>query len=233
MPIKHVSLDAWNTLLIPSKEYARVRTNILSNVFNCSPEFVKNTYTNVKRKFDIAAERDGEAFTTEYVYNELISAFPKFSDQIGPEELRTIYFERAFFENPPTILKETVDAINGLKERGITVSIASNTNFISGRELAKIIRRSCSNFDFMLFSDLMPLVRSCNVGYKMPAKPNPAFFDMVQKYAAVLHPEGIEKLEIVHIGDSNICDFQGAAKFGLQSRLLKSVDELPALLMEI
>ena len=232
MPIKHVSLDAWNTILIPNKEYARKRTNILANVFNCSNEFAKSVYTNVKRKFDEKAERDGEAFTVEYVYNELIAAFPNCNSQIGPEELCRGYFEPTFIENPPTILKETINAINELKARGITVSITSNTNFISGRVLSRIIRKENTIFDFMLFSDLMPLIRN-EFGYKMPAKPNPAIFEMVQKYANVLHPEGIEKTEIVHIGDSNVCDFQGAAKFGLQARLLKSVDELPALLMEI
>lgn len=232
MPIKHVSLDAWNTILIPSKSYARYRTSILANMFNCSEEFAKSVYTNVKRKFDEKAERDGEAFTTEYIYNELISAFPAADNQIDPNLLCRSYFEPTFIDNPPTILSETIDAINALKSRGITVSIASNTNFISGRVLAKIIRKHNTIFDFMLFSDLMPLVRN-ELGYKMPAKPNPAFFEMVQKYANILHPEGIEKTEIVHIGDSNICDFQGAAKFGLQARLLKSIDELPALLMEI
>ena len=232
MPIKHVSLDAWNTILIPSKVYARYRTNILANIFNCSEEFAKSVYSNVKRKFDEKAERDGEAFTIEYVYNELVAAFPNCDSQIDPNELCHSYFEPTFIDNPPAILNETVDAINTLKSRGITVSIASNTNFISGRVLAKIIRKSNTIFDFTLFSDLMPMVHN-ELGYKMPAKPNPAFFEIVQKYAAVLHPEGIEKTEIVHIGDSNICDFQGAAKFGLQARLLKSVDELPALLMEI
>jgi FMN phosphatase YigB (HAD superfamily) len=232
MPIKHVSLDAWNTILIPSKEYARRRTNILANVFNCSGEFAKRVYTNIKHKFDEKAERDGEAFTVEYIYNELIAAFPNCDSQIGPDELCRSYFEPTFIENPPTILNETINAVNDLKSRGITVSIASNTNFISGRVLSKIIRRSNMIFDFMLFSDLMPPV-SNEFGYKMPAKPNPAFFHMVQKYANVLHAEGIEKSEIVHIGDSDVCDFQGASKFGLQARLLKSVDELPALLMEI
>lgn len=230
--IKHVSLDAWNTILIPNPEYAEYRTHILSRTFNCSFEFAKNVYTLVKRKFDTFAEKRGEAFNQSFIYDELINAFPKsFNPEVVSADLLRMELEQVFNTFPPTILEETIDTVNTLKEQGITFNVASNTNFISGSILANVINKARINFDFMVFSDLMHACQ--DTSYIMPSKPNPNFFKKVEEYANILHPNGISREEIIHIGDSDICDFQGATKFGLQARLLKSVDELPALLMEI
>lgn len=230
--IKHVSLDAWNTILVPSKKYAEVRTRILSRFFNCSEEFAKKVYSAVKKKFDTCAEEKGEAFSVQHVYDELMKAFPNIGN-MRADELRTLYLEPTFLDHPPMVLTETVEAIASLKERGITVSISSNTNFISGDVLGPFLRKNAGDFDFMLFSDKMNGV-NWESGVIKPAKPHTKFFEEVLRHAEVLHPNGLTDLRsVIHIGDSNECDFKGAAKFGFQARLLTSVDELPAFLSEI
>lgn len=229
--IKHVSLDAWNTILIPNTQYAIRRSNILAEAFSCSPEFAAKAYTSVKRRLDKHAEETGEGYATEYVYNELLAAFPRHLN-VDIEELRVLHIESEFLNSPPSILEETKKAIRSLKDRGITVSISSNTNFISGRILGRFIQEQVGNFDFMLFSDTMQLSHSAKSGWFIPAKPSHAFFSQVVKYCSVLHPE-ISAENILHIGDNEICDYNGAKNFGFQAKLLPSVNDLPEMLMGI
>ena len=229
--IKHVSLDAWNTILIPNTQYAIRRSYILAEAFSCSPEFAAKAYTAVKRRLDKHAEEAGEGYTTEYVYNELLAAFPRHLN-VDIEELRVLRIEDEFLNTPPSILEETKTAIQSLKNRGITVSISSNTNFISGRILGRFLQEQVGNFDFMLFSDTMQMSHSAKSGWFIPAKPSPAFFSAVAKYCSVLHPE-ISAENILHIGDNEICDYNGAKNFGFQAKLLTSVNDLPEMLMGI
>lgn len=229
--IKHVSLDAWNTILIPNTQYAIRRSNILAEAFSCSPEFAAKVYTSVKRRLDKHAEEAGEGYATEYVYNELLAAFPRHLN-VDIEELRILHIENEFFNSPPSILEETKKAIRLLKDRGITVSISSNTNFISGRILGRFIQEQVGNFDFMLFSDTMQMSHSAKNGWFIPAKPSHSFFSQVMKYCSVLRPE-IKAEEILHIGDNEICDYNGAKNFGFQAKLLPSVNDLPEMLMGI
>jgi putative hydrolase of the HAD superfamily len=227
--IKHVSLDAWNTILIPNTQYARRRSYILAEAFSCSPEFAAKAYTAVKRRLDKHAEETGEGYATEYVYNELLAAFPR---HLNVEELRVLRIEDEFLNTPPSVLEETKKAIQSLKDRGITVSISSNTNFISGRILGRFLQEQVGNFDFMLFSDTMQMSHSVKSGWFIPAKPSPAFFSAVAKYCSVLHPE-ISAENILHIGDNEICDYNGAKSYGFQAKLLPSVNDLPEMLMGI
>ena len=229
--IKHVSLDAWNTILIPNTQYAIRRSNILAEAFSCSPEFAAKVYTSVKRRLDKHAEEAGEGYATEYVYNELLAAFPRHLN-VDIEELRVLHIENEFFNSPPSILEETKKAIRLLKDRGITVSISSNTNFISGRILGRFIQEQVGNFDFMLFSDTMQMSHSAKNGWFIPAKPSHSFFSQVMKYCSVLRPE-IKAEEILHIGDNEICDYNGAKNFGFQAKLLPSVNDLPEMLIGI
>lgn len=229
--IKHVSLDAWNTILIPNTQYAIRRSNILAEAFSCSPEFAAKVYTSVKRRLDKHAEEAGEGYATEYVYNELLAAFPRHLN-VDIEELRVLHIENEFFNSPPSILEETKKAIRLLKDRGITVSISSNTNFISGRILGRFIQEQVGNFDFMLFSDTMQMSHSAKNGWFIPAKPSHSFFSQVMKYCSALRPE-IKAEEILHIGDNEICDYNGAKNFGFQAKLLPSVNDLPEMLIGI
>ena len=229
--IKHVSLDAWNTILIPNTQYAIRRSYILAEAFSCSPEFAAKAYTAVKRRLDKHAEETGEGYATEYVYNELLAAFPRHLN-VDIEELRVLHIEDEFLNTPPSVLEETKKAIQSLKDRGITVSISSNTNFISGRILGRFLQEQVGNFDFMLFSDTMQMSHSAKSGWFIPAKPSPAFFSAVAKYCSVLHPE-ISAENILHIGDNEICDYSGAKNFGFQAKLLPSVNDLPEMLMGI
>ena len=225
--VKHISLDAWNTLLIPSKEYAQVRTKVLADIFDCSYEFAKATYSSVKKKFDNQAEERGAGFSTPYIYRELVRSFPS-GCNVNADELRVLHLEQCFKESPPEILAETIAQISRLKKKGITFSIGSNTNFISGQILGPLIKTTVPDFDFMMFSDL-----TTDCGDTCYAKPNYCFFARVHSHVNVLHGEKVDIARILHIGDNRVCDFQGAASYGFSSQLIDNAYCLPDVLKEL
>lgn len=232
--IKHISLDAWNTVLIPNPEFAEIRTTTLANVFNCSRVMAKAIYASVKKEMDTRAEQSGEACNVEWLYQYLVDRFPRVNE-IDAEYLRVNFIEHAFSkpEYRPTILQETRAQITRLHaERGITFSISSNTNFISGKILGPMIRSQINELSFMLFSDCM---RSEYFDGKLiiPAKPHRKFFERVHEYAKFLHGDSLKASEILHIGDSRICDFAGAVSAGLSAQLITDAYELPKALKEL
>ena len=227
MMIKHLSFDAWNTLLKPSKQYANRRSEILAELFGCSASFAKALYTSVKIEVDGEAERLGISYPTPVVVERLISKFP--GEHEVSANMVIAHFEQAFAEFPPTILDEAVEAISKAKERGLTLSISSNTNFISGSVLGPMIASRIQCFDFMVFSDLL----SDGFSQDRIAKPNSKFFAAVLHRCRMLHGADFSAENIAHIGDSAVCDHQGAlsANFG-RAFLVKGPEDVPSIILE-
>jgi FMN phosphatase YigB (HAD superfamily) len=139
----------------------------------------------------------------------------------------------------PTIHLDTIKAIKYIHENtDVTLSIGSNTNFISGKTLQLFLQEAgiWECFSFALFSDLLEDRRGdrkVNV-----CKPNVDFFIRMINYAGVLHNQKFEFTEaeceeIMHIGDSVHDDFEGARNRKIQAELISSPEELAPLLMAI
>ena len=95
-------------------------------------------------------------------------------------------------------------------EQEKTISILSNTAFIKGFTLRKLIEQyDLENyFSFQIYSD--------ETGF---SKPNKEIFRLV--YNEVNNFKLIEKKEILHIGDNRIADYDGATNFGFDALLIK------------
>ena len=93
-----------------------------------------------------------------------------------------------------------------------TCSILSNTAFIKGSTLRKVLKKLeiYSFFDFQIYSDEQEL-----------SKPNAALFSIVYEEASKLHTTLLKK-EIMHVGDNPIADFDGASQFGFEASLIHS-----------
>lgn len=96
-------------------------------------------------------------------------------------------------------------------EHGKTINILSNTAFIQGSVLRRVLEyyELSDYISFQLYSD--------ETGY---SKPNKEVFDMV--FHKANNANDVSRAEIVHIGDNEIADFEGARKAGLQSILIKN-----------
>jgi putative hydrolase of the HAD superfamily len=109
----------------------------------------------------------------------------------------------------------TIEVLDHLKNKsGGTFSLLSNTGFIKGLTLKKVLTelKIDQYFDFQLYSDEAGM-----------SKPNPAFFElMLQNIKRVNHPKQINLNNIIHVGDNPVTDVEGANAAGIKSMLINS-----------
>lgn len=250
--VKHVSFDFWNTLVKPNPKYAELRTEYLANAFGVSEAFAKAVYSSIKHRIDADTLRQStnrmssveeclhllfftfpNTFKPKKFYDDQLDDFSFTSSRNDKLTLRFISEARSTFANlfasaPPIIDYELLADIAKLKKLGISTSITSITNFISGVDILKFLERNLLGvnadnamaaagislsaskriglFDFSLFSDL-----------ETAAKPSKQAFDQVFDLAKILHKQEFERANICHIGDDKVADFDGASNAGFQA----------------
>ncbi|MDB9931338.1 HAD-IA family hydrolase [Flavobacteriales bacterium] len=117
--------------------------------------------------------------------------------------------ENLVLSYPPLILNEKVIPIlQTLKEKNKTISLLSNTGFIEGKTIEKILNNLHLKkyFNFEIYSDQLNL-----------SKPNKKLFNIVYNNISELYCESIKAKEIMHIGDNPIADIQGAQNYGFST----------------
>lgn len=214
--IKHISFDVWNTLIKPNPAFAAARTEYLANVADRDPDVVKATYTRIKKHVDDMAEKTGHAYTTAQVFDMLFAELELVSSEFMREAVRLDLGDR-FICNPPQIPDSVKHLVSVLHRKGITLSIASNSNFISGRLMYPWLQQQFEGrFAFGVFSDLQGV-----------AKPSAAFFGFVIDHLRRLnHRVPIRVNEVLHVGDNAVCDAWGADEVGMHGLLVESPDQL-------
>ena len=200
--MKHLSFDFWNTIANPNSEYAKARTAFLAKEFGVDEPTAKATYTAVKGKIDSRAEQSGEDFGRTVNLTDLCDAFGRPADDTFIDHLGQM-MDQLFAENPASVDPLLIEQFHRAREKNITLSITSNTNFITGRVLCATVLNAIP-FDFLLFSD--------EIGF---AKPHPEIFARVAKQARQCNSAVVTNADIYHVGDHRICDGEGAKKAGM------------------
>ena len=118
--------------------------------------------------------------------------------------------EALFFEHRPQLTDpDVIPALHAIREAGITVSILSNTGFILGASLRKMMPLlgldNC--FNFQLYSDELG-----------SSKPSLHTFAELYRHAVEIRP--LKKHEILHLGDNKKADYDGARAAGMSALLL-------------
>lgn len=210
-PIKHISFDAWNTLLIPNIRFAEQRTLMLSDAFKVDIDVAKEAYTHTKRFLDTIAEMNGSGLSCSNVYSMLNGWF---KNTLSSDELNKLQTDIAtlFIEFPPLILPKIIEHLHHLHHNDYTLGILSNTNFVSGTVLHQVFDNTFGDtfFASALYSDL-----------EVMSKPNPNFFQaMVDDVTAFNHNQlnrTVQYQNICHIGDNLITDVYGATNIGIRA----------------
>ena len=220
---KHVSFDVWNTLIAGNLTFSANRLAIIAKHFNLEPVYhstIKEAYRDVKHTLDWLAETRGEAYTCLQVYSLLASklGITGVTDE-SLEQLR-LAVEQEFLINPPIALPETVAALQKLRDAGYTVSIGSNSNFISGSTMYPWLQQTFGDFEFGVFSDL-----------EQTAKPNSKFFDKIADLA--YSTRKLWRSQIIHVGDHEICDVRGAKNADMHPILCNAVTDIPSIVTQI
>jgi hypothetical protein len=206
--IRHCSLDFWNTIAYSNPRFKLYRAELLSSVFKgCLDEL----------KISAAFEKVGSEYNRQQISGvkttssiELLrSVLSELRLLLSFSELSQLNAEinQLFLKYPPILNNSICQYIDKLVSTDITCSIMSNTAFISG----EVIRNFLDNvglknkFSFTLFSD--------EVGF---GKPNTPMYELLFSNIQQVFP-GVRKSDILHIGDDQVSDFDGARRFGISA----------------
>ena len=211
---RHVSFDLWLTLIKSHPEFKDRRNKLFKDFFDI-PNDIEEVAKAI-RHFDVFCndtnQRTGLNFDTFEIYYLILDNLQMDLDAISIDKLAVFYqkCESLFLEYKPfLIIKDIENIFENLKNKGISINILSNTAFIKGSTLRKLLEYYglTPYFDFQLYSD--------ETGF---SKPNPKMFDMVFEQAK--NKNLIAKNQIMHIGDNKIADYNGAIKFGFNALLV-------------
>ncbi|MFC6268972.1 HAD family hydrolase [Frigoriflavimonas asaccharolytica] len=212
---QHFSFDLWLTIIKSNPDFKVKRDQLLKDHFSIDASF--DEVRKAVRYYDVLlnkiSEKTGRHIERETAYLLILNALGKKFEDVTNVQLN-LYFQemdQLFLENLPVILWDNIeDQLIRIKNEGKTSSILSNTAFIRGETLEKMLQKLgiSSYFSFKIFSDEVKI-----------SKPNPNIFDLVHQ--SVKKIKQVEKNEILHIGDNAFADFQGAKNFGFNAQLVE------------
>jgi len=199
-----VSFDLWNTLIKSNPDFREMRHDYVREFFkkDLGDSYIDHAFDSVKNTLNSVIEQTGWQPTTEQILRMLFSNFGITYDNFN--KLHAALFHKQYQELaiqiPPLVYsEETLPALRDLVQAGRTIKISSNTMFITGETLKKILFNADIKYaSFHCFSD--------QVGY---AKPD------VRMYST----------SSVHVGDNILTDVDGPRKLGIKSFLINTNDK--------
>lgn len=217
---KHYSFDLWLTLIKSNPAFKQERARVFYAHYNRkgkSLEEVSAIFRQVDQMVNSINEKTGKNVDAEEMYLMVISIINDFSTDFSDIDVDRLYLdmEILLMENRPLMYcDDSLDVLYKLKESGLsTTSLLSNTGFIKGMTLRKILAelRLEELLDFQLYSDEVRM-----------SKPNAQFFRlMLDTIDRNKHIE-LDLAEIIHIGDNPHADVKGAEALGIKSLLINS-----------
>ncbi|MBM3455174.1 MAG: HAD family hydrolase [Bacteroidetes bacterium] len=209
--VRHISVDFWSTLYHPNHVFSTRRVDTILDFFsyaNINRVGLINCLNEVGRQNDLLVESQGCSISKEELYKNV---FSRIGLSISSSTFRPLCeaLDTLFLSHKPNLIhEEYARLLARLSDKGITMSISSNTAFVPGDLLEICMKQDGlqSFFDFMLFSD--------QVGF---AKPSQLFFEKVFIRANDLYQNALAKEDILHVGDNFITDIEGAGSFGFQT----------------
>jgi putative hydrolase of the HAD superfamily len=218
---KHYSFDLWLTLIKSNPSFKKERASYFYKNLNTkkkSRDEVLAVFRDIDRMCNAINERTGKNIDPDELYLIVISAVNDFDINFGDVDLGRLSKEMdtLFFNYMPTLYcSDTLTSLERLKgESRSSFNIASNTGFINGKTLRKVLVGLGIDafFEFQLYSDELGV-----------SKPNSDFFQIViDNIKNLPSNRNIALNEIVHVGDNVIADIEGASALGLNSFQINS-----------
>jgi putative hydrolase of the HAD superfamily len=217
---KHYSFDLWLTLIRSNPAFKLERSRIFYEKYNFNKKSLEDVAT-IFRQVDLMCnsmnEKTGKNIDADEMYLMVISLINNFDPSFSAIDIKAVEqeMEALLFNNMPLVYcGETKQMLETLREADrSTVSLLSNTGFIRGATLRKVLKELELGqfFDFQLYSDEENL-----------SKPNLQFFQlMLDRIDRTKHGE-VQLHEVVHIGDNPVADIDGAKGLGIHSVLINS-----------
>lgn len=217
---KHYSFDLWLTLIRSNPNFKIERTKYFFDHFNFKNKTVAEIKT-IFRNVDVTAnrinEKTGKNLDVDELYLLIIAQMNDYEVDLQTIDIQRVYddLEQKLFDDLPVLYdtdtKSTLAYLKG--NRDATIGILSNTGFIKGITLRRVLQKLeiSEYFDFQMYSDEEGL-----------SKPNKKLFACLLKKVNEHHQLNIQPNEIIHIGDNPLADIGGAKRAGMASFLLNS-----------
>ncbi|WP_315821002.1 HAD family hydrolase [Paraflavitalea speifideaquila] len=214
---KHISFDLWLTLIRSHKDFKKEKAKLFCAYFNLH-QVDPDTVVKVFRQTDLLVNRINETVGKNV---DSLEMYMLALDKLGIDmsalrhgQLEEYYrqCEKLFFQYPAQPLNgEVIPILAALKDRGFTISITSNTGYIKGRTLRKLMQNTgiAAYMDFQVYSDEVSA-----------SKPSPVIFEVMYKQATELHGGHLSRRQVIHIGDNILTDVGGAKDFGINAFLI-------------
>jgi putative hydrolase of the HAD superfamily len=214
---QHYSFDLWLTLIKSNPLFKKQRSKYFHQHYNfqhLSLEEVEQKFRLVDVMCNAINERTGKNIDADEMYLMVISQINNNQVNLHDVDIDHLYtqMEALVFDYMPQVYdQDTINLLAVLKSKGATTNILSNTGFIKGVTLRKVLQQLAlaPYFDFQLYSDEAGM-----------SKPNPAFFELMISRAHQLAHVPLQG--ITHVGDNPKADIEGALRAGINATLINS-----------
>lgn len=218
---QHYSFDLWLTLIKSNPEFKPERAKYFHKNHNASGKS-EDEIAGIFRRVDLMVnainEKTGKNIDADEMYLMVINFINDGKVDLDKVDIAHLLtrMEKLLFQYPPVPYSPvTISSLQHLKENsGGTFSLLSNTGYITGKILRKVLAlyQLDDFFDFQLYSDEVRM-----------SKPNKVFFDAMLTNVAICNPgQTIPLSNIIHIGDNPKNDILAAESMGIKSLLINS-----------
>jgi putative hydrolase of the HAD superfamily len=218
---QHYSFDLWLTLIKSNPEFKPQRAHFFQQKFNNtgkSVEEIEKIFRQVDSMCNAINEKTGKNIDADEMYLMVISLINGDTINIDNIDYNALHLqmEELLFKYPPQMYSAvTTEVLQHLKQNsGATFSLLSNTGYITGKTLRKVLALYGLDtyFDFQLYSDEAGM-----------SKPNPEFFKTMLNNIDICNPgKDIPLKNIIHIGDNPKNDERAANEIGISTLLINS-----------
>jgi putative hydrolase of the HAD superfamily len=216
---QHYSFDLWLTLIRSNPDFKQERARYFHRHFNAKGKALEEV-VSLFRQVDVMGnrinERCGGNIAAEEMYLMVISMINDQEVDLQAIDIAGLYaeMEALLFRHLPQAYEPATGAVlETLKGRGHSLNILSNTGFIKGSTLRKVLQSLGMDryFDFQLYSDELGM-----------SKPNRSFFLEMLRNVRDLKDTEIEPGFVLHTGDNPVADIEGARAAGIATLLINS-----------
>lgn len=219
----HFSFDLWRTLIKSHPSFKKERAKHLHKNYNFSNKSLSEIEFII-RQTDLMCnginEKTGRNLDAEEMYFMILYQINGDASVFGKVDIQQLYYEIELLIEKYTPLvydENTISVLTEIKALpDVTLNILSNTGFIKGKTLRKVLRKNglADFFDFQFYSDELEA-----------SKPSRVFFNAMLNQVDFIRKMETPRDKIIHIGDNYIADIQGAIACGINTCYINSNDK--------
>ena len=206
--MKHISFDVWGTILQSNPNNNINRAIYLKEYFQLDTSLsdIQKVIKDNGKSINELQESTGIQVGRSEIFERLLI---KFDLNLTEDNFLLVdsVFQQSFLDNPPELIE--AGYANSIVSLSFShnLSILSNTVYVKGVNIQKVLDRYLGEglFDFTLYSD--------ELGYSKPHE---------NVYHTLITQSGVASTEIVHVGDSVLCDIDGPEMYGIKTSQVHS-----------